>query len=104
MRRFRGPRSSAAWWRLIASILAAACGIDTAQAQQAHRQVLVLHATRPDAQITAIAEAELPPALNAEFDGNLDYYSEFIDIARFPDAPPSPSSSARSIGDGDSTW
>jgi signal transduction histidine kinase len=86
MRRFRGPRSSAAWWRLIASILAAACGIDTAQAQQGHRQVLVLHATRPDAQITAIAEAELPPALNAEFDGNLDYYSEFIDIARFPDA------------------
>ena len=86
MRWFRGLRSSAAWWRLIAIILAAVSAIDTAHAQQGHRQVLVLHATRPDAQITAIAEAELPPTLNAEFDGDLDYYSEFIDVARFPDA------------------
>jgi signal transduction histidine kinase len=82
---FRSLRASAALCPLVAIILAATSGGDTVRAQQGHRQVLVLHATRPDAQVTMIAEAELPRALNAEFDGNVDYYSEFIDVARFPD-------------------
>jgi signal transduction histidine kinase len=79
-------RSPAALCPLVAICLAAASDVGTVRAQQDHRQVLVLHATRPDAQFSLIAEGELPRALNAEFDGNLDYYSEFIDVVRFPDA------------------
>jgi signal transduction histidine kinase len=51
----------------------------------AHKQVLVLHATRRDAQISAITETELPRVLDAGLDRRLDYYSEFIDLARFPE-------------------
>jgi signal transduction histidine kinase len=56
------------------------------RAQSAHTQVLVLHGMRQDAQFTTIAEAELPRALGAGQDGNLDYHSEFIDVARYPEA------------------
>lgn len=87
MRSFQGQCSPAAFRLLVAIILAALSGVDTVRAQQAHRQVLVLHATRPDAQFSLAAEGELSRTLNAEFDGNLDYYSEFIDVVRFPDAP-----------------
>ena len=44
--------------------------------------MLVLHATRPDAQFSTTAEIELSRAL----DSNVDYYSEFIDTTRFPEA------------------
>lgn len=50
------------------------------------RQVLVLYSTRRDAQIAIVGERELPRALDAGLSGNLDYYSEYIDRARIPDA------------------
>src|SRR5688500_9557866 len=65
---------------LILVIVAASVG--SMSAQGGSKQVLVLHATRPDAQFSTIAEIELSRAL----DSNVDYYSEFIDTTRFPEA------------------
>ena len=48
--------------------------------------MLVLHTTRPDAQFSMVAESELSRALNDSVDSNVDYYSEFIDTNRFPEA------------------
>ena len=49
-------------------------------------RVLVLYSTRPDAQIALLGERDLPRLLDDGLDGGLDYYSEFIDRARFPNA------------------
>jgi signal transduction histidine kinase len=53
--------------------------------QDPHKQVLVLYATRRDSEFTTIGERELPRILDVGLGRELDYYSEFIDIARFPD-------------------
>jgi signal transduction histidine kinase len=47
--------------------------------------VLVLYSTRRDAQIAVIGERELPRVLENGLPNGLDYYSEYIDRARFPD-------------------
>jgi hypothetical protein len=57
----------------------------TASAQVDHKQVLVLYSTRRDAQFSIVGESELPRILDAGLGQNLDYYSEFIDISRFPE-------------------
>ena len=49
------------------------------------KQVLVLYSTRRDAQIAVIGERELPRILESGLPNGLDYYSEYIDRARFPD-------------------
>jgi hypothetical protein len=56
-----------------------------ALAQTDHKQVLVLHSTRRDAQISIVGESELPRILDHGLARDLDYYAEFIDIARFPE-------------------
>jgi hypothetical protein len=56
-----------------------------AWAQDAHKQVLVLYSTRRDAEFSSVGERELPRILDVGLDRNLDYYSEFIDVTRFPD-------------------
>ncbi len=48
------------------------------------KHVLVVYSTRRDAQIVAVGERELPRILEQGL-GTLDYYSEYIDQARFPD-------------------
>lgn len=50
-----------------------------------HKKVLVLYSTRRDAQFSIVGEAELPRILDDGLERNLDYYPEFIDLARFPD-------------------
>ena len=57
-----------------------------AWAQDAHKQVLVLYSTRRDAEFSSVGERELPRILDVGLDRNLDYYSEFIDVTRFPDS------------------
>jgi signal transduction histidine kinase len=52
---------------------------------QDNKQVLTLYSTRRDAQFTNIAESELPRMLDVGLASDLDYYSEFIDLTRFPD-------------------
>lgn len=54
-------------------------------AQVDHKRVLVLYSTRRDAEFSTISEGELPRTLDIGLGGNFDYYSEFIDVARFPD-------------------
>ena len=56
-----------------------------ASAQDPHKQVLVLYSTRTDNQFSIIGERELPRILDVGPRTDLDYYSEFIDLARFPD-------------------
>ena len=53
--------------------------------RKARQQVLVLYSTRRDAQIATVGDRELPRILEQGLGGPLDYYSEFIDLARFPD-------------------
>jgi signal transduction histidine kinase len=50
-----------------------------------HKRVLVLYSTRRDAEFSAIGEDELPKILDIGLGRDLDYYSEFIDVTRFPD-------------------
>jgi signal transduction histidine kinase len=49
------------------------------------KQILVLYSTRRDAQIAVVGERELPQILDRGLDTRLDYYSEYIDRARFPE-------------------
>src|SRR5688572_3755117 len=56
-----------------------------ALAQTDHKQVLVLHSTRRDAQISVVGESELPRILDLGLARDLDYYAEFIDVTRFPE-------------------
>ena len=58
---------------------------DSARAQDGQKQTLVLYATRRDAQIAVVGERELPQILEQGLGAGLDYYSEYIDRARFPD-------------------
>jgi signal transduction histidine kinase len=55
----------------------------SAAAQPRQRQVLALYSVRPDATVVTVGERELPKLLGAGLTGNLDYYSEFIDQARY---------------------
>jgi signal transduction histidine kinase len=58
----------------------------SALAQGDHRIVLVLYSTRRDSEFSTISEGELPRILDVGLARNLDYYSEFIDVARFPES------------------
>lgn len=60
-------------------------GTGTAWAQTDQKAVLVLYSTRRDAQVVIIGERDLPRALEAGLGHSVDYYSEYIDRARFPD-------------------
>jgi signal transduction histidine kinase len=64
-------------------LLHAVAPVSAAWAQD-QKQVLVIYSTRRDSQIVVIGERELPLVL-ARGPENLDYYSEYIDQARFPD-------------------
>ena len=59
--------------------------VGVAWAQDNHKQVLVLYSTRRDGEFATIGERELPRILDIGLERELDYYSEFIDTARFPD-------------------
>lgn len=86
-------RSSTRWrsrpgqWLLPAILfLAHTAAALTASAQTDHKRVLVMYASRPDTEFAVIAENLLPRLLESALHGNLDYYSEFLDEGRFPDA------------------
>jgi signal transduction histidine kinase len=72
---------------LLIAVLLAWLG-PSASVSAAERQIraLVIYSTRPDAQIAILGERDLPRLLDEGLDGGLDYYSEFIDRARFPNA------------------
>ena len=68
----------------IALLLSAFGAIMAAWAQQ-QKHVLVVYSTRRDAQIVATGERELARILEGNL-GRVDYYSEYIDRSRFPEA------------------
>jgi signal transduction histidine kinase len=53
-------------------------------AQTEQNRVLVLYSTRRDGQFAIVGERELPRILDAGLSKDLDYYSEFMDLARSP--------------------
>ena len=53
-----------------------------ATGQERQKQVLVLYAVRRDAQMAVVGDRELPQSLQAGLAEGVDYYSEFIDVAR----------------------
>jgi signal transduction histidine kinase len=68
---------------LIAIAIEAFLCVAGAWAQERQRQVLVLYSTRRDAQIVVVGDRELPKILEQGLPLGLDYYSEFIEQARF---------------------
>ena len=56
-----------------------------AYAQRESKQVLVLYSTRPDAQLSIVGERVLPRVLEAGLQQEVRYYSEFMDVATFPE-------------------
>jgi hypothetical protein len=57
----------------------------SARAAESQKQALVLYSTRRDAQIAVVGERDLPRIFADGLTEGLDYYSEYIDRARFPD-------------------
>jgi signal transduction histidine kinase len=49
------------------------------------KQVLVLYSTRRDSQASILGDRELPRILERGLGESLDYYSEYIDLGRFPE-------------------
>lgn len=70
-------------WLLIATIAAELAFAQDGANADPQKQVLVLYSTRRDAQIAVIGDHELPTLLEQRLSTGLDYYSEFIDQARF---------------------
>jgi signal transduction histidine kinase len=49
------------------------------------KQVLVLYPTRRDAQVAVLGDSRLPRLIEQGLSARVDYYSEHLDIARFPE-------------------
>ena len=77
------PPADACSWRS-ASL---APGAQRVSAAEGVKEVLVLYSTSRDAQIAIVGEREMPRTLEQGLGRGqiLDYYSEYIDRARFPD-------------------
>jgi signal transduction histidine kinase len=62
---------------------------DLLPAEAAHaneqKQVLVLHATRRDAQIAVLADRQLKRILERGLGNTVDFYDEYLDFGRFPE-------------------
>lgn len=71
--------------RLVTLLCLAAFAAPAAVSAQTPKQVLVLYSTRRDAQIVTIGDREIPAVLEDGLGHGIDYYSEFIDRARFPE-------------------
>jgi len=80
---WRVGRSRPLAWLAVALLELASAS--TARAEGRQRQVLVLYSTRRDAQIVTVGEREVPRILDGGVNQALDYYSEYIDRARFQD-------------------
>ncbi len=57
----------------------------TGYTQTTQKRVLVLYSIRRDGQFAIIGERELPRMLDAGLARNVDYYAEFINLARSPE-------------------
>ena len=71
---------------LFAAAAAMTSAVEGAQAPPDQKRVLVIYSTRRDSLISEAAERILTQQLHEAFGAELDYYAEYIDPARFPDA------------------
>jgi PAS domain S-box-containing protein len=74
-------------WRSFAglALLCAAAMPTSIAGQERQRSVLTLYPTRADAPAVAAIDRTLPQVLTEGLAGQLDYYAEYIDLARFPE-------------------
>lgn len=80
---FAARRRPARWLAIAVLVAAAALPIPAWATEQ--KQVLVLYATRRDAQVAVLGDRELPRILEHGLGASLDYYAEYLDLGRFPD-------------------
>ena len=71
-------------------VLAAWCTGDAAHAQNREqetpqKEVLVLYSTRRDAQLSVVGDRDLPRILERGLSVDLDFYTEYLDLARSAD-------------------
>ena len=100
-----GVRISLLWLGLVCAPLILA---DSAFAQgSAQKRVIVFNALRKDSPVPLSLDRDLQRIIGGGLSGGLDYYSESIDVARFPDDDYQVALReflARSTTDGDSIW
>jgi len=58
---------------------------DFGWAADGQERVLVLYSTRLGTQLPAVTDAELPRIFRAAFAADIDFHTEYLDVARFPD-------------------
>src|SRR5689334_20062952 len=51
---------------------------------QEQKRVLVLYSTRRDAELSTFGDRDFPRIVAEEMKSNIDYYSEYLDMPRFP--------------------
>jgi signal transduction histidine kinase len=73
------------WLWLLAWVTVTLGSAGSATAQDEQKRVLVVYSSRRDTQLTTLAERELPRLLSEGLGEPIDYYAEYIDLARFPD-------------------
>ena len=73
--------------RLVAGILsfATALALVPVLHAQAQKRVLVVYSTRRDAELSLSGDRDFPRIVAAELKSDIDYYSEYLDLPRFPD-------------------
>jgi signal transduction histidine kinase len=84
-RRLRSPGHTTLRILGAALVLLELAGTALAAPAEPQKQVLVLYSTRRDARIAVVGERELPRMLDRGLQTRLDYYTEYIDRARFPE-------------------
>jgi signal transduction histidine kinase len=87
MRALRAPRHLSRGWLWALAWVLVILGPTTrpAWSQDPQKRVLVIYSARRDAQFTNLGERELPQILSKGLGVPIDYYAEYIDLARFPD-------------------
>ena len=71
------------WFAIV--VLTCLLSPDVAVLAAQQKQVLVVYSTRRDAQVTVLGDQNLPQILEKGLGESVDFYSEYIDLSRFPD-------------------
>jgi signal transduction histidine kinase len=71
------------WFAIV--VLTCVLSPDVAVLAAQQKQVLVVYSTRRDAQVAILGDRDLPQTLEKGLGESLDFYSEYIDLSRFPD-------------------
>ena len=78
-------RGSHGRWLVSTAIVLSGLALPDSASAQDQKQVLIVYSTRRDAQLVVSGDRELPRTIDAGMPLGVDYYSEFLDPARFGD-------------------